>query len=291
MGIPYAEVIGDPIAHSKSPTIHKFWLEKLGMDGDYRASRVTVDALHQYLVPKSADPDWRGCNVTMPLKRAILPYLGRLDHLAEKSGAANAVVLDKEGVRTGCNTDIPAIAECLGAAGLSQYPGRVATYVQIVGTGGAARAAAFGAIEAGYVNLDMEFYGRDVDAARTLAGVFASQPDFGGDLTEIGGFATERNAGQVQRYSNVLINASPLGMTGFPPLEVEIDTYHIDTVVLDLVYDPVETWLIREARARGMKTIDGLELLIAQAARAFELFFGAEAPRGHDAELRELLTR
>ena len=72
MGVPYAEVIGDPIAHSKSPLIHKFWLEKLGIEGDYRAARVRADELADYLEARRADPDWRGCNVTMPHKQAVL---------------------------------------------------------------------------------------------------------------------------------------------------------------------------------------------------------------------------
>lgn len=290
MGVPYAEVIGDPIAHSKSPLIHKFWLAKLGLEGDYRTVRVTPADLHLYLASRRSDPDWRGCNVTMPLKRAILPFVARLDRMTEASGSVNTLVMQSDGTRRGHNTDVAAVTECLSAAGRSDYPNRVATYVQIIGTGGAARAAAVGAIEAGYTSLDIEFFGRDVAQARALAGEFSGQPEFGQDLSCIGGFDNEFNVGKEQLYSNVLINASPLGMAGYPPLEVEIDTYHRDTIVLDLVYQPVETALMRVARERGLKTIDGLQLLVSQAAQAFEIFFGRTAPREHDVELRALLT-
>lgn len=288
--LPYAEVIGDPIAHSKSPLIHKFWLEKLGIEGDYRAMQISAASLHNYLVARKADPAWRGCNVTMPLKRAVLPFLGRMDTQTTAIGAVNVITPEEDGARRGHNTDINGIAESLARAGRSTYPGRVATYVQIVGTGGAARAAAAGAIEAGYSSLDIEFFGRDIEKARTLAEQVAGLADLGAGLSDLEGFDNEMNAGLAQLYSNVLINASPLGMQGHPPLLVDLATYHADTVVMDLVYDPPVTKLVLEARRRGLKTIDGLEVLVAQAARAFRLFFGADAPREFDTELRELLT-
>jgi len=291
MGVPYAEVIGDPIARSKSPTIHKFWLEKLSLAGDYGRTAVTCDSLHLYLASRRSDSDWRGCSVTMPLKQAVIPFVGRLEPGARRTWAVNAVTLDADGARRGHNTDSLAVEQCLRRAGMAAYPNHVATYVQIVGTGGAARAAADGAIRAGYGNLDIEFFGRDVAMARALAGHFSGQPDFGQDLGGLGGTETAANAGKEQRYSNVLINASPLGMRGYPALGVDIGSYRDDTIVVDLVYDPVETPLLRSARDRGLKTIDGLEILTAQAEFAFELFFGAPAPRQHDSELREILTR
>ena len=77
MGVPYAEVIGDPIAHSKSPVIHKFWLQQLGMEGDYRRTQVRPEELESYIADRRADPDWRGCNVTMPHKQAIARLAAR----------------------------------------------------------------------------------------------------------------------------------------------------------------------------------------------------------------------
>jgi shikimate dehydrogenase len=289
MAVPYAEVIGDPVAHSKSPLIHNFWLEKLGLQGAYRAEIVTEEGLARYLVARRRDPDWRGCNVTMPHKRAIMPFLGRLDRDSELADAANVVVRDGDGIRRGFNTDCLAVAELLRDAGRFDYPGQVATYVQIVGAGGAARAAAVGAMQAGYENLDFEFYNRSVDRAKALAARFAMTAEHGRALDAIEGFNNPLNEGKPQRYSNVLINASPLGMAGYPPLQVDLDSYHADTIVIDMVYAPPETALLREARARGLKAIDGLQMLVAQAAHAFRLFFAAEAPRRHDRELRELL--
>src|SRR3990167_7254417 len=92
MSTPYAEVIGDPIAQSKSPAIHNFWLGKLGIDAEYRACHVRPEELEDYFTRRRGDVDWRGCNVTMPHKQAIVPFLGRLDPLAAKIGAVNTVV-------------------------------------------------------------------------------------------------------------------------------------------------------------------------------------------------------
>lgn len=290
MGVPYAELIGDPVGHSKSPLIHKFWLEKLGMEADYRALSVSEADLPRYLSSRRTDPDWRGCNVTMPLKRSVLPFVGRLDKLARMADAVNAIVPASDGIRQGYNTDVVAVRDLLQEAGFSSYRGQVATYLHIVGTGGAARGAAIGAVEAGYSSLDVYFFGRNVAKARALAGLIPMQPEFGFEIDALGGTNIPENEGKPQRYSAVLINASPLGMSGVPDLDGHLDKYHPDTIVFDMVYDPPETSLLREARLRGMKTIDGLRMLVAQAAPAFELFFGRPAPREHDDELRELLT-
>ncbi len=114
MGIPYAEVIGDPIAHSKSPLIHEFWLDKLGLDGDYRAMRVTPQGVAAYISERRGDPDWRGCNVTMPLKRLVEPHLDHVDPSSEWAGSTNCIVLRKTPeALAGCNTDASGVAIAL----------------------------------------------------------------------------------------------------------------------------------------------------------------------------------
>src|SRR3546814_256786 len=101
----YAEVIGDPIRQSKSPAIHGFWLEKLGIAADYRACHVRADGLADYLALRRGDADWRGCNVTMPHKLAVMPLLDRIDPLAARIGAVNTVVREADGQLAGYNTD------------------------------------------------------------------------------------------------------------------------------------------------------------------------------------------
>lgn len=288
MGIPYAEVIGDPVAHSKSPAIHNFWLGKLGIEGDYRAVRVAEDDLPGYFVGRRDDPDWRGCNVTMPLKLAVVPFMGRLDRSAEKCGAVNAVVREPDGSRAGHNTDMLAMAKLLEGFERRPYRNKVATYVQIIGAGGAARAATLAAVQAGYGDFD--FFNRSIEGANAMALWFGLNPDgFASPLEGLGPIRNADDGPNDQRYSQVVVNATSLGMEGKPDVAIDLSNYYPDTIVIDLAYGPRETALARQARALGLRLADGLDVLIEQAALAFALFFGAAAPRAHDAELRNLL--
>ena len=287
---PYAEVIGDPIAHSKSPLIHKFWLEKLGIDADYRASLVGPGNLHLFFHERRNDPDWRGCNVTMPLKGEVMPFLARLDRSAEKCQAANLVVPDQSGARTGYNSDMLAIAEILGRFARRPYPNRVATYVQIIGAGAAARAAALGAVQAGYGDFD--FFNRTLRGAENMAEWFGLDPEaFAAPLDALGPIRNPADGPEDQRYSQVVINATTMGMDGTSDLPIELAAYYPDTIVVDMPYGSRETSLVRKARELGLRTADGLEVLLEQAAVAFGMFFGEPAPRHHDPELRELLRQ
>jgi shikimate dehydrogenase len=269
VSVPYAEVIGDPIAHSKSPLIHKFWLEKLGIPGDYRRSRVSPADLWAYLAERRTDPDWRGCNVTAPLKQKVQAELDSLDSLAAAIGAVNTLYRDESG-GTGTNTDAEGFSEPLREVPLA---GRNAV---LFGTGGAARAVLYAL------------------AARGIGGVtvVARSPPRASELLR-----SFHVAGTAQPFeaplppADLVINATPLGMHGRPPLPVDLRPLPAHALVYDLVYAPLETELLRAARARGLATVDGLAMLIGQAARAFELFFGAAAPREHDRELRAMLTR
>lgn len=273
---PYAEVIGDPIAQSKSPIIHNFWLEKLGIDADYRATRVTIPELADYFARRRADPDWRGCNVTMPLKQAISPLVERIDGFATRAGAINTVVRDGPALRGG-NSDGAGFLEPL--ASLFVRGG----WACLIGTGGAARAIALALSDAG-VNLDL--YGRTRDRALDLAaaiGVDARSHAIGDPL-----FAANHSVATGPR---LLVNATSLGMTGHPPFPIALTGLSADVAVYDIVTSPLDTALLSQARAAGMRSFDGLQMLVGQAAVAFERFFGVAAPRAHDAELRELLGR
>lgn len=288
MGIPYAEVIGDPIAHSRSPLVHRFWLEKLGIAADYRAVRLAPDELPAYFVARRSDPDWRGCNVTMPHKQAAVPFMDRLDRPAEKCGAVNTVTRGADGVRKGHNTDAPAIGRLLAGFARRPYPNQVATYVQVIGAGGAALAAVVGAVEAGYCDFDI--FNRSLDRARALAARLGLNASFSSPLKALGPIRNPDDGPDDQRYSHVVVNASSMGMEGNPDVAVDLSAYYPDTIVIDLAYSSAETGLVRQARSLGLRAADGFDVLIEQAALAFQLFFDAEAPREHDVALRELLT-
>ncbi|WP_126173304.1 shikimate dehydrogenase family protein [Altericroceibacterium xinjiangense] len=281
----YAEVIGDPIAQSKSPAIHGFWLEKLGLRAEYRACHVRAEELEEYFALRRKDPRWRGCNVTMPHKQAVLPLLDRIDPLAERIGAVNTVTRGEDGTLTGYNTDAAGFLEPLRPLLERTHLFRMA---RVLGTGGAARAivAALAA-----QNVVIVLAGRDPGKARALL----DELDPGGEhhvaplahFSEPTDFAFDDRAG----CFDLIVNASPLGMAGQPPLAFDFSHAPPGSVVYDIVTHPLDTEFLQAARAAGFVTLDGLTMLIGQAAEAFGKFFGAEPPRADgDAELRRLLT-
>lgn len=281
MGVPYAEVIGDPIAHSKSPIIHRHWLKKLGIEGDYRAIRVRADELVDYLASRRQDPDWRGCNVTIPHKQRIMRLLDDVRDF--DMGAVNCIIR-QQGRLIGLNTDSEGVGEAFKRAVDTSAP------TCVLGAGGAARAV--------IAWLDIlavhrwRLIARDRAKAQALSDKLGMQAD-------IFGFedAESALAGAIG-----VVNATPLGMTGFP--EMPDSVLHglqglggrrfwgikRGAFALDMVYTPARTAFLAAATSAGIEVKDGLTVLIGQAAGAFLQFFGASPPREHDIELRELLT-
>ena len=267
---PSAGVIGWPVAHSKSPRIHRFWLEKLGMDGDYGRFPVHPDALAMAIRALPA-LGLRGINVTVPHKLAVMDHLDRLSPAASAVGAVNTVVVEADGRLFGTNTDVDGIVEPLRNAGLRGKK------VVIAGSGGAARAAlaAMQALETGEITL----LARDFAKAEALLAA----------MTIANARVLPFEKAALADDSALFFNATTLGMTGNPPLPVDLAAFSRSMTVFDAVYAPLETPLLASARALGMLTIDGLAMLVGQAATAFSLFFGADAPRQHDETLRKLL--
>ncbi|WP_345725573.1 shikimate dehydrogenase [Qipengyuania proteolytica] len=280
----YAEVIGDPIAQSKSPAIHGFWIEKLGLDAEYRAHHVAADQLAAYCDARRADPDWRGCNVTMPHKQAIMPLLDRLEPLAKRVGAVNTVVKASDGKLVGRNTDVAGFLEPLRLRLGETHYFRMA---RILGTGGAARAIVAGLAGEGFT---LVLAGRNPDKARALL----DELDSGGEhhVAPLDHFADASDFPFDDREGccDLVVNASPLGMRGQPPLAFDWSHAPPGSIAYDIVTDPVQTAFLKNAREAGFATIDGLAMLIGQAAAAFTHFFGVEPPRKDDAELRERLA-
>ena len=264
---PSAGVIGWPVAQSKSPLIHRFWLGKLGIDGDYGRFPVAPEHLGAAIRALPA-LGLRGVNVTVPHKVTVMAHLDAIDPAAAAIGAVNTVVIGSGGRLTGYNTDIDGVLEPLADVALA------GAAVVVLGAGGAARAV-FAALRARRVE-HVSVVVRDVVRGRVAldaAGVAGDVLPWGTALPP----------------AALLVNATSLGMTGQPPLGVDLSGMPVETVVYDLVYAPLETPLLAAARARGMPVIDGLAMLIGQAASAFAHFYGAAAPRQHDAELRGLL--
>lgn len=280
----YAEVIGDPIAQSKSPTIYNYWLGKLGLEAEYRACHVTAEGLAQYLADRREDASWRGCNVTMPHKQAIVPLLDRLEIGAELIGAVNTVTPRRNGVLIGSNTDGAGFLEPMRKDLEKTHLFRMA---RVLGTGGAARAIVAALADQGFVVV---LAGRDPGKASAL--LEDIDPDGEHHAVDIAHFADPTDFAFDDRADcfDLIVNASPLGMAGQPPLRFDFSHVPPGSVVYDIVTHPLETEFLKAARTEGFRTIDGLSMLIGQAAIAFEKFFGAAPPRGDgDAELRRLL--
>ena len=285
MSRSFAEVIGDPITQSKSPAIHNYWLGKLGLDAEYRACHVTAEDIEPYLAERRADPTWRGCNVTMPHKQAVMPHLDRLDPLARRIGAVNTIVREAEGALTGYNTDAVGFLEPLRPRLERRHLFRMA---RVLGTGGAARAIVAALAEEIVLIV---LAGRDPAKARTLL----DELDPGGEhhAVDLAHFAdpTDFPFDNREGCFDLIVNASPLGMAGQPALRFDLSHAPPGSIVYDIVTHPVETPLLIAARAAGFATVDGLSMLIGQAAAAFERFFGRKPPRGDgDRELRDVLT-
>lgn len=282
---PYAEVIGDPVAQSKSPTIHGFWLKKLGIDADYHACHVTAGGLADHLAARRDDPDWRGCNVTMPHKRAIVPHLDRLEIGAELVGAVNTVTRRHNDALIGTNTDVGGFLEPLAARLEETHLFRMA---RVLGTGGAARAIVAALADQGFCIV---LAGRDPAKARAI--LEEIDPTGEHHAVDIAHFSEPTDFPFDDRLGclDIVVNASPLGMRGQPPLAFDWTHAPPGAIAYDIVTDPIETAFLAAAREAGHARIDGLSMLIGQAARAFEKFFGIAPPREHDQELRALLAR
>jgi shikimate dehydrogenase len=285
MGVPYAEVIGDPITHSKSPIIHGFWLGKLGLDYEYRSLCVTRESLGSYFESRRDDPLWCGANVTIPHKQTAIALVDEATDQACAIGAVNAVIRTGRDARlVGHNTDAPGFLDTLAGWPGLDAPVRIAS---VIGTGGAAAAVGCALRDLGFLIMS---YSRDTARAESfLRRLGEDDRDFVQRLETLAADSPE--AHENPDCAEMLINASPLGMPGFPPLVVSLKNLSTATLVCDLVYDPVETPLLRAARERGHPVISGIDMLIAQAARAFHLFYAEPAPRQHDDELRMLLAR
>ncbi len=266
----YAEVIGDPIAHSKSPLIHGFWLEKLGLAGDYRATRVVSDDLGAFFAQREQDPAWRGCNVTVPHKLAVLDHVPDPGDVRGAIGAVNTVFRGEDGALVSTNTDAAGFLSPIADLDLSGRP------IVVVGAGGAARAVLFALSRAGVGRVSL------LNRTPLKGAALLAQFGLKGEALPL----TARLPAAA-----LLVNASVLGMAGQPPLDLDLGPLADDAIVYDIVYAPLVTPLLAAAQARGLETVDGLEMLVGQAALAFELFFGAAPPREHDEELRaRLLT-
>jgi shikimate dehydrogenase len=254
--LPAACLIGWPAAHSRSPLIHHYWLRKLGIAGGYSIEAVPPEGFADF-VRRLPAHGFVGANVTIPHKERALG-LSHPDARARAVGAANTLWIEGNELRS-TNTDVEGFINNLDACAAGWDS---ASEVLVLGAGGAARAVVFGLIERGIKRVHLA--NRTSERAQTLADQFGAS---------VHPLAWEKVADVLPR-AKLLVNTTALGMRGQPALDVEIDRLPLDAVVADLVYVPLETKLLAAAKARGLKTADGLGMLLHQAVRGFELWFG-----------------
>ncbi len=266
---PAACLIGWPAAHSRSPLIHHYWLRTLGIAGGYVIEAVPPDDLRDFVLRLSLR-GFVGANVTIPHKESVLA-LSAPDARASAVGAANTLWFEAGELRS-TNTDVEGFINNLDACA----PGwDEAEEALVLGAGGSSRAVIFGLRERGIRRIHL--------ANRTLARAEALASQFGPNVHPVRWEAID----EVLPRARLLVNTTSLGMKGQPSLDIELARLPLAAVVADLVYVPLVTPLLAAAQARGLKTADGLGMLLHQAVRGFELWFGRRPQV--TAELRALV--
>jgi shikimate dehydrogenase len=253
-----AGVIGWPIEHSRSPTIHRHWLKELGIPGSYEKFAVRPGEFRQF-ADKIGENGLLGANVTAPHKEAAFDACDRRTPVAEALGAVNTL-WRQDGWLWGDNTDVAGFLANLDESAPGWASHRKLAVV--IGAGGAARGIIHALISRGFERVAI--VNRTQARAETLAAHFGASTTAAPweDLT------TEL------RRANLLVNASTLGMVGHPPLSVDLGPLPDEAVVTDVVYAPLRTPLIEAARARGLRVAEGLGMLLHQAAPSFARWFG-----------------
>ncbi len=257
--IPLAGVIGHPIAHSRSPTLHNYWLKRYGLPGHYIPMDIAPLELAE-LIRNLPRLGFVGLNVTIPHKEAILNIADIVTDRAALIGAANTLIFRKDGKIHADNTDGSGFI-----ANLRQHAPHWAPAsgpAVVLGAGGAARAVIAALIEVGVPEIRL--------ANRTRPRAEAVRSDFGAKVH----VHEWVQAGNLLDDAATVVNTTSLGMTGKPDFRVPLDRLNPGALVNDLVYTPLRTQFLIEAEARGATTVDGLGMLLHQAAPGFERWFG-----------------
>lgn len=254
-------VIGYPITHSKSPIIHNYWIDRYGCAGSYEAIAIEPDTLQEGIADL-IKKGFQGFNVTIPHKESIVPLCHEIDPLAEKVGAVNTVKI-RNGLLYGFNTDVFGFIENLNKA-VEQFGfswGYENGPALIIGAGGAARAAVIGLLQENVPQILIS--NRTEAKAKDLHKL---APD---RIKIVPWDKRSRAAGA----ANLIVNTTSLGMAGQKELEIDLTATPEETLVYDIVYNPLYTPLLKQAREHDLRVVTGIGMLLHQAAPAFELWY------------------
>lgn len=272
--IPRACVIGNPISHSRSPKLHSYWLERYGIEGEYTALKVTEDKLEQTL-RELPSQGFIGANVTLPHKTNVMQFADKITDRATLIGAANTLTFKEDGRIFADNTDGYGFMANLrqGAPEWDPKAGPAA----IFGAGGAARAIIVALADAGVPEI--------IISNRTRPKAEALRDDFGARVSVIDWVQADK----MLEDANTVINTTSLGMVGGPDFKVSLDRLRPQTVVTDIVYNPLKTAFLQAAEEKGCKIVDGLGMLLHQGVPGFERWFGTR-PEVDDATRQAVLS-
>lgn len=257
-GFGLAGIIGMPVAHSRSPVLHNYWLNAHGIRGAYVPLAVAPERLKEAL-PGLVALGFRGCNVTMPHKQTAMALLHRVNDTARRIGAVNTIVVEEDGTLSGFNNDGNGFVQSLRDVKPDWRAD--AGPILLLGAGGSARAVVVALLENGATQIKI--------ANRTAEKAQAIAKEFGPSVTSIAW--ADRNAAMAEPA--LLINCTDQGMIGKPALDVDLARLAPATLVADLIYTPLETPFLAQARERGCVTVNGLGLLLNQAKLAFKAWF------------------
>lgn len=257
-----AGIMGWPVSHSRSPALHNFWLGEHGIDGAYVPLPVEPGQLERALRALPA-LGFRGCNLTIPHKQKAMALVDRVDPMARRIGAVNTVIVGADGSLEARNTDAYGFRENLRDCAPDWDP--AAGPAVVLGAGGAARAVVASLVEAGVTEIRL--VNRTLARAEQIAAELAEQ----GVKIAVNLWCTRE---EVLADAGLLVNTTSLGMTGEPELEIDLARLPRHAAVVDIVYVPLDTMLLVEARRRGHRTVDGLGMLLHQGRPGFEAWFG-----------------
>ena len=253
-------ILGYPIKHSLSPKIHNYWLKEMKINGKYTAIKTPIKNLEK-TIKNLSNKGYKGLNLTIPLKEEVLKYINSKNKIVDIIGAANVLIFSKKGHVKGKNTDVYGFKKSI----LKLVKNKRKEIAIVIGSGGAARAIVYVLIQMNYKKIII--YNRTKKNAEIIKKDLLKK-----HLSKLQTKINCENLKKIKnniKKTNLLINTTPMGMKNFPNLNIDIKDLRRDAAVFDLIYNPLETKLIKESNKRGIKNTNGLDMLIYQAQKSF----------------------
>ena len=260
MKINKIAILGHPIKHTLSPKMHNYWLKELGISGRYEAINTPTKNFKK-TIKKLCKEGYKGVNLTLPLKEEALKYLNKKDRIVDFIGATNVLIFSKQNIIEGKNTDVYGFKKSL----IKLVKNKKRKTAIIIGSGGSARAVLCALIEMRYKKISI--FNRTKKNAEKIRKDFIKK--FSSNLKIKIISKNLKNLKRNLKETDLLVNATPIGMKNFSGLNISVEKLRTDSAVFDLVYNPLETKLIKDSKKRGIKNTNGLDMLMYQAQKSF----------------------